>query len=228
MCTDADTLVGHDWLSRTLDYIDHGWDAVAGQALLDPKELRHLPAVHRARLAAIRRYDNAITFLKARRMNDEAWPRHFYEGGASIALTYGAFLKVGGVPTPRVGEDKALFEAVRQTGGKVRHPTDVRVFTSPRLDGRARDGAADTLARWGAQGDQEPIVGLDSLNEVMGAVPIAQSELTFATLAAETVRARRFVALSRRDTTDSERPAAPIESKSDAFARPAQVRMRRA
>ena len=197
MCTDADTAVAHDWLVRTLDYIDYGWDAVAGQALLDPRELRRLPSAHRARLAAIRRYSNAVTFLKSRRAKDEAWPRHFYEGGASIALTRAAFARVGAAPTPCVGEDKALFDAVRRSGGRVRHPTDVRVFTSARLDGRARDGAADTLARWGSQIEDDPIFGLEPLNSVIGAIPVGQAVLTFATLAAETARARRLVRLSR-------------------------------
>jgi hypothetical protein len=198
MSTDADTRVAPDWLVRTLDHIDRGWDAVAGQAVLDPRELRRLPAAPRARFAAIRRYDNAVTLLKARRGTDEAWPRHFYEGGASIALTRAAFDRIGGAPTPSVGEDKALFDAVRRSGGRVRHPTDVRVFTSPRLEGRARDGAADTLARWSSQGERDPIFGLESLNSIMGAVAMAQTELTFATLAAETVKARRLAQLSRR------------------------------
>jgi GT2 family glycosyltransferase len=228
MSTDADTLIARDWLVRTLDYIDRGWDAVAGQALLYPRELRRLPAAYRTRFAAIRRYNNAVTFLKARRANEEAWPRHFYEGGASIALTRAAYARIGGAPTPCVGEDKALFDAVRRSGGRVRHPTDVRVFTSPRLDGRARDGAADTLARWGSQGERDPIFGLESLNAVMGAVPMAQPELTFATLAGETAKARRLVQLGRRQAETHDVHALQDEDRRRARAPWVQAVMRRA
>jgi len=228
MSTDADTLVARDWLVRTLDHIDRGWDAVAGQALLDPGELRRLPPAPRARFAAIRRYNNAMTFLKARRAKDEAWPRHFYEGGASIALTRDAYAKVGGAPTPPVGEDKALFDAVRRWGGRVRHPTDVRVFTSPRLNGRARDGAADTLARWGSQGEDDPILGLESLNTVIGAVPMVEPELTFATLAAETAKLRRLARLHRRRAAACEAPAAPDAEASRGRTSTVQALMRRA
>src|ERR1700722_6553966 len=67
LSTDADTLVGEDWLARTLAHFHHGYDAVAGLARLQPRELRRLPHSHRARLAALRRYDHAIGYLKAAR-----------------------------------------------------------------------------------------------------------------------------------------------------------------
>jgi len=183
MSTDADTLPAADWLVRTLDHIDEGWDAVAGQARLDPAELRRLPDSHRLRFAQVRRYQASLDRLKAAQDPSEPWPRHFYEGGASIALTLGAYRRIGGAPTPPVGEDKALFDRVRLFGGRVRHPTDVCVVTSARLVGRAPGGASDTLARWAEQAATAPIEGLESLRADGRRPP-------FAPLPQETRRAR--------------------------------------
>jgi cellulose synthase/poly-beta-1,6-N-acetylglucosamine synthase-like glycosyltransferase len=183
MSTDADTLPAADWLVKTLDHLDAGWDAVAGLARLDPCELRRLPPTHRLRFAQVRRYQASLDRLKAAEDSSEPWPRHFYEGGASIALTAQAYRWIGGAPTPPVGEDKALFDAVRLVGGRVRHPTDVRVTTSARLVGRAPGGASDTLARWGEQAATAPIEGLETLRA-------GGPRLSFATLPQETRLAR--------------------------------------
>ena len=187
MSTDADTIVAEDWLSRTLDHLDAGWDAVAGLARLDPRELRGFNREHRRRLALVQRHENALTRLRAAD-GAEPWPRHFYEGGASIALTLDAYRRTGGAPTPPVGEDKALFDAVRGSGGRVRHATDVRVTTSARLVGRAPGGASDTLSAWGAQGEHDTIHGVTT---------VGGGPLSFAGLGAETRRARRLVAQVR-------------------------------
>jgi hypothetical protein len=189
MSTDADTRVARDWLMRTLDHLDAGWDAVAGLARLDPAELRRLDRQHRHRLALIQRHERAQTSLRARREGDEPWPRHFYEGGASIAATLSAYRRTGGAPTPPVGEDKALFEAIRQAGGRVRHPTNVRVQTSARLVGRAPGGASDTLARWAYQTDDEAIWGVTCP---------AGEPVSFAGLPAATRLARRLAASLRQ------------------------------
>ena len=200
MSTDADTLAAPDWLSRTLDHLDQGWDAVAGLARLDPRELRGFDRDHRRRLAMIQRHENALTRIRARDPVEEPWPRHFYEGGASIAMSLAAYRRIGGAPTPPVGEDKALFEAIRQSGGRVRHPTDVRVTTSARLVGRAPGGASDTLALWGRLDDQEAIHGVTSS---------AGEPVTFALLDAETSRARRMAAEVRLEAAATDRADTP-------------------
>ncbi len=199
LSTDADTRVTPGWLARTLDHLAAGHDAIAGLARLDPRGLRRLPSAHRRRLAAIQRYENALTFLKAR-CEAETWPRHFYEGGASMALTLEAYRRIGGAPTPPVGEDKALFAAVRAAGGKVRHPVDVKVITSARLSGRAPGGASDTLAAWGRLSNDEAIPGLATLGAALG-VAAAAGPLTFAELADETSLARALVAAARNSKT---------------------------
>jgi cellulose synthase/poly-beta-1,6-N-acetylglucosamine synthase-like glycosyltransferase len=198
LSTDADTLVAEDWLARTAVWFDRGYDAVAGLARLRPRELRRLPRAHRARLAAIRRYDHAIGRLKAARDGGEPWPRHFYEGGASIALTHAAYRATGGAPTPSVGEDKALFDAVRRTGGRVRHPVDVRVMTSPRLIGRAAGGTSDTLALWGRLANDEAVFGLKTIAEHLELQGAEARGLTFRELPDEMERARGLVRAARR------------------------------
>ena len=51
LSTDADTEVACDWLARTLDHLDAGYDAVAGLVRLKGRELRELEPEHRLRLA---------------------------------------------------------------------------------------------------------------------------------------------------------------------------------
>jgi len=192
LCTDADTVVAVDWLTRTLDHLDLGYDAVAGFARLRQSELRRLPAAHRVRLARIRKYEAAFDYIRGHLQTTEPWPRHFYEGGASIALTLQSYRAIGGAPTPPVSEDKALFAALRSRGRRIRHARDVNVFTSCRLTGRAFGGAADTLAKWGVQGDGEHLWGIKPIATLIRSGDGGQS-LTFDQLEHETAVARRLV-----------------------------------
>lgn len=198
LSTDADTAVTEDWFIRTEHYVDQGFDAVAGLARLKPRELRGLPPTLRRRFAALRRYDQAIGYLRAARDATEPRPRHFYEGGASIALTLRAYRAIGGAPTPTVGEDKALFDAVRAIGGRVRHPLDVRVLTSPRLVGRAPGGTSDTLAGWSRLAEDDVLDGVKTIAENLGLKGADAHGLTFKTLPDEIERARQLVRAARQ------------------------------
>jgi hypothetical protein len=208
LTTDADTVVAPDWLARTLDHLDAGYDAVCGIARFAPVELRRLPRHHRLRLANLRRYFNAQQFLQARISgDDEPDPRHFYEGGASIALTHAMLRTIAPLPSPAHSEDKALVDCVRRAGGKVRHPTDVRVSTSCRLVGRAEQGVATTLSRWVDHAPEDPIHEVTGIETSLGldeATPIS-----FARLAAETERARQLVKALKRRTAGQDNSAAP-------------------
>ena len=197
MCTDADTIVSHNWLSKTIDYIDAGYDAVAGLARFLPVELRSLAPRHRHRLMLLRRYNNALDYLKAQSQRGELWPRHFYEGGASIALTYRMYLELGTIPTPPSGEDKALFDAIRKHGGNICHPLDVRVNTSCRTLGRAANGTSDTIARWQNLSEDEPIHDVSPINVSLGLVMQEDLPLTFGMLTQETKRARDLVRIAK-------------------------------
>jgi glycosyltransferase involved in cell wall biosynthesis len=191
--TDADTRPQRDWLIKTFDHLDQGLEAVAGFARLDPRELRKLDKRHRRRLSAIRRYEDALNYLKSFQAADEPWPRHFYEGGASMAVTLGAYEAIGRAPTPPVGEDKALFDALRRYGIRIRHPKDVRVLTSCRFSGRAPAGAADTLARWVEQDDDDSLWGVSSVTALFDGDVTNDQPVSFKTLSAETELARALV-----------------------------------
>lgn len=157
--TDADTCVAPDWIARTIDHLDAGADAIAGRALTRRLDRAALGAVALHRLNLLGRYYTALDWLRADLAPEQhdPWPRHFYEGGASIALTLEWYRRIGGAPTPPVAEDRALFAAVRAGVGRVRHPLDVRVFTSSRTEGRAPGGMADAFARWIAQDEDAPL-----------------------------------------------------------------------
>jgi hypothetical protein len=202
LSTDADTLVAADWLIRTLDHIDAGYDAVAGLARLKSSEVRSMEPEYRRRLYALGRYEAALNRLRGAG-GGEPLPRHFYEGGASIAITLGRYRAIGGAPSPPVAEDKALFEAVRRSGGRVRHPMDVKVLTSARLSGRAPGGAADTLNAWRRQPADAPIEGIEPLNVALGHAH-SGAALSFDSLPAEVERARELVRLGRDLSTVAE------------------------
>jgi len=157
--TDADTCVAPDWIVQNVAHLRRGVAAVAGRALTRRDERRSLGDDAARRLNLLGRYYTALDWLRAERSPEphDAWPRHYYEGGASIALSLGWYRAIGGAPTPPVAEDRALFAAVRAAGGLVRHPLDVRVFTSSRLEGRAPGGMADAFARWISQPDDAPL-----------------------------------------------------------------------
>ena len=199
MATDGDTTVAEDWIVRTVAHLDAGWDAVAGRALTSRTERWALPAEGRRRLNRLTQYYLALDWLRtAGEDGDEPWPRHYYEGGASLALPLALYRRIGGAPTPPVAEDRALFAAVKAAGGRVRHATDVRVTTSCRLTGRAPGGMADTLATWLAQDEHAPIHETYRLEVALAdGQGGADACLTFATLPAELARARRRIAMLR-------------------------------
>lgn len=193
LSTDADTEVAPDWIARTVAHVDDGAAAVAGRALTRRAERAALGPRAADRLNLLGRYFTALDALRARGAPDplDPWPRHYFEGGASIALTLGLYRRIGGAPTPPVAEDRALFDAVRAAGVRVRHPLDVRVFTSCRLAGRAPGGMADALAGWIAQGEDEPLHETYAVAAALRpALAGPEDRLTFRTLPAALAEAQ--------------------------------------
>jgi len=210
LSTDADTQVTPEWLLANLNHLEQGYDAIAARTRFDERERRRLPRHLRSRLAAIRSYENALAYLRTMQEPSEPWPRHFDEGGASLCLTLGTYRRIGGAPTPSLGEDRALFDAIRQVGGFVRHPLDVHALTSPRLCGRAGGGASDTLSRWDTQAERAAIAGLMGIEAALGDLHGDQALLSFETLPVEAKRARALVAAARRRMRASN-PAPKVE-----------------
>jgi hypothetical protein len=142
LSTDADSTVGPDWVVDHLRYADSGADAVAGTVGLD--------APGRLDAAVLRRYASVVeagfpVTGSSAALGDPGGHRHAY--AANLGVRAGAYLDVGGFPPVTSGEDHALLHRLHRAGYRIARPTDLRVRTSARLDGRAPGGLADLLRR---------------------------------------------------------------------------------
>ncbi len=149
--TDGDTVVGPHWLAATLQEFEAGADVVGGRILLDPRAALHPATLRRHRLDTAHR-------LAQSRLGDlldsdpaDPWPRHDQHFCASLALRSQAYRLVGGIPEVRFLEDVALVDACRRADLRVRHSPLVRVWTSPRRQGRVEVGLSWQLRQWGEQ-----------------------------------------------------------------------------
>jgi hypothetical protein len=125
-CTDADSVVPHDWLSSQLDLAATGARLVLGTVWPDPAELE---------AARLRRW----------------WARHHlrdghpYVHGANLGFALDAYDLVGGFRGLPVGEDVDLVERMRAVGVTWTATSRIPVLTSSRLGGRAPAGFASYL-----------------------------------------------------------------------------------
>lgn len=149
LCTDADAVVPPNWISRSMQLIAEGADAVAGRIEMAAHDAERLPRrMHDDEAAAqlLTRLMDEIDWLVDPDPADP-WPRHTEHSGASIAVTCAAHDAAGGVPAIASSEDRAFFAALRRVDARIRHATDVVVTVSGRLEGRAAGGMAETLKR---------------------------------------------------------------------------------
>jgi cellulose synthase/poly-beta-1,6-N-acetylglucosamine synthase-like glycosyltransferase len=128
--TDADTVVGPDWIERQLDLADQGVAAVAGIVALGDAE-PHLAARFR------RSYRAGV-----------AGGTHEHVHGANLGVRADVLRHHGGWHPLRSGEDQDLWR--RLAGTEVRHDPRLVATTSARLQGRAPEGFAADLARLAA------------------------------------------------------------------------------
>jgi hypothetical protein len=151
LTTDADTRPDPDWLAASLAAL-RSVECVCGH-------IRRRDASRDRWRAPMERYLDRLADLRAAidPIAHDPAPRHWNEGGASIALTAATYRAIGGVPLLSSGEDRALVEAVRHAGLRVRHDPAVRVATSSRATGRATGGLADAI-RAGRTATAEPMV----------------------------------------------------------------------
>ena len=152
--TDGDTRVGRTWLAATLAEVAAGADAVGGDIRVDRASRRAMEPQARGAYLVDVAYCRLAEELEARLDPDPAdpWPRHHHHTGASLAVTAGAYARVGGLPPLPCSEDLALVAALRRADLALRHSPEVRVITSARRVGRAAGGMADTLRRWSLEG----------------------------------------------------------------------------
>jgi GT2 family glycosyltransferase len=156
LTTDADAIVRHDWVSRTIAALAAGADAVCGRSVIDPVEALAIPAHLHAddrRESELLDLLDEIAFALDPDPHDPR-PRHVQASGASLAVTTEMFRRVGGVPNVASGEDRALVHALKLKDARVRHDAGIEVVVSGRLDGRASGGMAETISRRIRQQDE--------------------------------------------------------------------------
>ena len=147
LTTDADSAVSPSWYAENMRHLEDGADCVAGYIDAEAPEIVSLGAAFLERGRREDMYLRLVAEIYALcdpRPHDP-WPNHRVSSGASIAVTVAAYDAVGGMPDRALGEDGAFTAMLEEKGFRVRHPLDVSVLTSCRLNGRATGGAADTM-----------------------------------------------------------------------------------
>ncbi|RYD51128.1 MAG: glycosyltransferase [Sphingobacteriales bacterium] len=150
LTTDGDTRVAPDWIAQTQWEIANGADAVGGRILLDPAEIDSLDAP----TYIYHQYDDQYRLLSAElealvlETAHNPSPTHHQHFNGSFAVTAATYIKAGGIPPVTHLEDCAFFERLQHIDAKVRHSTDVWVYTSARYAGRADIGLSDQLKQW--------------------------------------------------------------------------------
>ena len=145
LTTDADTRVGRDWAPRLVNGVRGGAAAVAGWIETDPHEFACLPPAVRAAEACERALFAAQDALWRRLVPDAPLALGLRVGGASLAVSARAYARVGGLPTPAAGEDRAMVALLQRHDEIVILDRHAPIETSCRLDARAANGMGAML-----------------------------------------------------------------------------------
>jgi glycosyltransferase involved in cell wall biosynthesis len=147
LTTDADAIADPDWLAEMMKSFSEGNDAVAGAVSADWDELSKFPEDVLAVGADEWEYQKLVAQVEALADPEthDPWPKHNQNCGANAGITAAFYQRIGGLPALPVGEDRAMFDAVRALDGKVRHSSKSHVTASARTIGRAAGGMADAL-----------------------------------------------------------------------------------
>ncbi|WP_234028971.1 hypothetical protein [Aurantiacibacter spongiae] len=153
--TDADTMVGKGWIDKGLRLLSEGYDLICEDVLLDEAELSALPAQVREVGDAERAYLGLCERLWRHWTRGRVSTLAFRPSGASLVMKTSSYLRLGGLPTPPVGEDRALCDAMLGAGFAVKAMENFGTRTSARLAGRALGGCGDALAERVLSADPE-------------------------------------------------------------------------
>ncbi len=127
--TDADTHVTANWINVQLSLADSGLTGVAGIVRLDAGGSAAAYKIH----------------LATYETDPDGTHPHVH--GANLSMRADAYLDVGGWSGLSLAEDHCLWGRLRHRGWRVSSAVTSVVITSPRLQGRAPGGFADTLKR---------------------------------------------------------------------------------
>jgi hypothetical protein len=127
--------------------LDHTNAAVAGAVSGDWNELSKLPPEVLSIGSLEWDYQKLAAQIEALADPEphDPWPRHNQHCGANAGITAEFYKRIGGLPALPVGEDRAMFDAVRALDGQVRHSLLAHVTASARTAGRASGGMADAI-----------------------------------------------------------------------------------
>lgn len=144
--TDADSYVGPGWIREALPRTAQGVDLLCEEVRLDEAEALGLP--DRVRLVGDveRAYFAATGALWRKWTCGATLPLTVRASGASLAMRTEAYHKIGRLPLPDCGEDRALCDAMMAGGLVVESRPDSSTRTSARLVARAQGGCAAALA----------------------------------------------------------------------------------
>jgi glycosyltransferase involved in cell wall biosynthesis len=124
--TDADSRVPQEWLMTQLVAHEAGADVWTGRVTVEDWSP----------------YGEATALLWNDAYDGEAVPVH----GASLGFNAQTYLNVGGFAALQTGEDRALYQAILDAGGRTHHDLELRVITSGRRQARAPLGFAHALS----------------------------------------------------------------------------------
>jgi hypothetical protein len=150
LSTDADAIPRQDWVEANLCAVASGADVVGGHIVGNKQEEASLGPGFVRRAARHLYYAKLLDRLTSLvdPLPHDPWPRHSDHTGASLAVRSEVYAAVGGMPALPFREDVAFVERVCRAGYRLRHPLDVQVTVSARLDGRATGGMSDCLKSW--------------------------------------------------------------------------------
>lgn len=150
MTTDADAVVGLDWISAAIaglqnsDLVcgmigcdDIGPSLCASASRIASAEERYAPLLHEVRFCLDR--------LQGRQSLAVQRP-HYMESGAALAMDVRTYDAIGGLPPVACSEDRALVHLAERHGLRVGYSRAMSTWVSARLNGRAAGGMADCLA----------------------------------------------------------------------------------
>lgn len=123
--TDADTLVGANWLRAHQRAFKGGYDAYCGRVEFEVSS------------PILQDFAHLYTIQTHKRIH-----------GANLGIKAEAYWTVGGMPKLACHEDKVLVETLESHGYLVQWEEKPTVRTSVRLEGRAPEGFAATLKRF--------------------------------------------------------------------------------
>lgn len=150
-CTDADTVVAHDWLATQLRAVSCGAQAIGGR--IELAEDGSLPEGVSAGNAEHGRLRHERLLSDPNRLGRA---EHWQFSGASLSLRAEVYRMVGGLEPLTDLEDEHLEAVLSDHGIPIDRLLCVRVTTSPRLNGRATRGLSHDLARIASSLQEDP------------------------------------------------------------------------